>query len=92
VSSDGSTGQMTVNGVFETLNLISGTNNGDWFGDMILSTPTRITTGGLFYQGAMIEFVDGLIDNVRIYETALSEAQIQKLYAEGAVKHNLAIE
>ena len=32
------------------------------------------------------------IDNVRIYNQALSEAQIKQLYAEGAEKHNLAIE
>ena len=34
----------------------------------------------------------GLIDNVRIYEQALSESQIKQLYVEGAIKHNLALE
>ena len=33
----------------------------------------------------------GLIDEVRIYETALSVAEIQKHYAEGAARHGVAI-
>ena len=37
------------------------------------------------------EYVKGYIDNIRIYEQALSEAEIQQLYVEGAKKHNLAI-
>ncbi len=35
--------------------------------------------------------LDGLIDEVRIYEEALTSAQIQKLYAEGAEKHGLLV-
>ena len=36
--------------------------------------------------------INGLIDYVRIYEEALSESQIQKLYVEGVKKHNLVLE
>ena len=37
-------------------------------------------------------YFKGLIDNVRIYEQALSSAQIQKLYAGGAKKHGFLAE
>jgi len=33
----------------------------------------------------------GLIDEVRVYEASIGSAQIQKLYAEGAERHNLSI-
>ncbi|MBU3942489.1 prepilin-type N-terminal cleavage/methylation domain-containing protein [Patescibacteria group bacterium] len=35
------------------------------------------------------QYFNGFIDNVRIYEQALSETQIKQLYAEGAQKYNL---
>jgi len=37
-------------------------------------------------------FFDGIIDEVHIYEKELTSAQIQKLYAEGAKRHNIAYE
>ncbi|MFH1657472.1 MAG: LamG-like jellyroll fold domain-containing protein [bacterium] len=36
-------------------------------------------------------FFSGLIDEVRIYNRALSSAEIQQLYVEGAAKHGLAL-
>ena len=51
--------------------------------------------GSYYNFGALTppsQYLKGFLDNVRIYEQALSEAQIQQLYAEGAKKHNLAIE
>ncbi|MBU2545456.1 prepilin-type N-terminal cleavage/methylation domain-containing protein [Patescibacteria group bacterium] len=36
---------------------------------------------------AFSEHFDGLIDNVRVYEQALSEAQIKQLYVEGTETH-----
>ena len=38
------------------------------------------------------DFLTGLVDDVRIYESALSLAQIKKLYAEGAKRKGLVIE
>ncbi len=35
---------------------------------------------------------NGSVDQVRVYEEALSQSQIQQLYVEGAQKHNLAVE
>ena len=37
-------------------------------------------------------FFNGYIDNVRIFSSPISSSQIQKLYAEGAERHGLAVE
>ena len=52
------------------------------------SSPLRIGA----YHGAYSYNLEGLIDEVRIYEEALSSAQIQKLYVEGAMKRGIALE
>ena len=43
---------------------------------------TRYTNSGYF---------QGLMDDIRVYEQALSLAEIQKLYAEGAKKHKILV-
>jgi len=52
-----------------------------------LTTPTRF---GASSNGTVYQF-NGFIDNVRIYEKALSSAEIERLYAQGAEKHGLVI-
>ncbi|TSC77534.1 MAG: hypothetical protein G01um101433_561 [Parcubacteria group bacterium Gr01-1014_33] len=41
-------------------------------------------------RGDGIEFLDGYLDEVRIYSEALTAYQIQQMYAEGASKHRVA--
>ncbi|MBU3942905.1 LamG domain-containing protein, partial [Patescibacteria group bacterium] len=53
---------------------------------IIVNNNCNVTIGG----GSGWEFFDGLVDNVRVYEQALSETKIQQLYAEGLEKYNLA--
>ncbi len=57
---------------------------------LTLDTNTSLTRIGA-YSGSEppSSFFDGLIDEVRIYATALSSAEIQKHYAEGLGKHQL---
>ena len=50
-----------------------------------LTTPTRF---GSSSNGTAYQF-NGIIDDVRIYEQALSETQIKQLYVEGLEEHNL---
>ena len=77
---DGSENKIYVNGK----EICSFTNSGDI---SINTSPLRLGT----YTGSSY-FFDGLIDEVRIYEEALTSAQIQKLYVEGAEKHGLLAE
>jgi len=63
-------------------------------GHLLSSGPTgtsQIMTniGNYYYPGDTRRF-NGYIDDVRIYSQAVGIAQIEKLYAEGAPKHNLA--
>ncbi len=50
---------------------------------------TNITTKIGTYQGTNYNF-NGFIDDVRIYSSALSQAQIQQHYAEGLFDHRIA--
>ena len=65
--------------------------NGVLYGNVSATGSVISNSGNLQVSNANIKF-NGLIDNVRVYEEALSESQIQKLYVEGSKKHNLAIE
>ncbi|MFH1656921.1 MAG: LamG-like jellyroll fold domain-containing protein [bacterium] len=55
----------------------------------ILSGTMSTGTGILRINGRSLH--KGFIDEVRIYNRALSSTEIQQLYAEGAIKHGLAL-
>jgi len=70
-------------------------NNGTmtWYFDGVAVSPstsmnesTAISVLGSKYSGSSIRFT-GKLDQVRIYEQALSSTQIKKLYVEGLKKH-----
>lgn len=42
--------------------------------------------------GQSVEFFPGNIDNVRIYSSVLTAQAVQKLYAEGAAEHGIALQ
>jgi len=74
---DGSTVKVYVNGKYIKKYSLTSYSN--------LTTPTRIGASG---DGTGYLF-RGNIDEVRIYKESLTQAQIQKLYAEGLKEHNL---
>ncbi len=43
------------------------------------------------YAWPPVGYLDGLLDEVRIYNKALSSAEIQQHYVQGAVKHNIVL-
>ena len=47
---------------------------------------------GAIGQSDNINYWRGVIDEVQIYDRALTIAEVQQLYAQGAVRHNLAYE
>jgi len=73
---NGLTQNIYVNGVLE--NSVMQTYSGGFTGPLNIGGQT---------SG---QFVNAVFDEVRIYNEALTSAQIQKLYAEGAQKHRIA--
>lgn len=80
--SSGTAWSMYVNGVLMGLTVISGSNNGNWLGDTTVSAGlTRI--GGTRYDGTNIHFMDGKIDDSRLFNRALTASEIASLYRVG---------
>ena len=80
VTSDGSIWTLYINGMSESLVSVAGSNNGLWFNDMTGSHANRIANR---QRSADNNFFDGLIDDVRIYNRALSATEIKRLYNMG---------
>ena len=66
ISSDGSTLTGRINGVAQTMSVNSGTNQGDWFGDISASTD-NFDVGAFSYNGGTIQsFFNGSIGDIDI--------------------------
>jgi len=76
---DGLRAKLFINGIEQKIDAA--------FSGTIVDNSNPFTIG--FRQSA--DYFSGLIDDVRIYEEALSVAQIQQLYVEGTTKKGLAI-
>jgi hypothetical protein len=74
----GSAYTMFVNGLEESLTLVNGTNNGDWIGDLNLATTTQ-RLGQQFFQGTLFSASNCQLDDIRIYNRALTEPEIRQL-------------
>ena len=61
-------------------------NEDSYIGDIDNTGPTHIGCESVDQNN-----FNGIIDEVQIYNEALSLAQIQQLYAQGAVKHNIVL-
>lgn len=77
VVSNGTSWQLYLDGVAETLVLEAGVNSGDWFADI----PDRdnITIGNLLHFAPVIHFEGGL-GGVRVYNVGLTADEIKKLF------------
>lgn len=64
-------------------------NTTDWHGTIGTPASYKLAIGGMGMDPATYN-INGFLDGVRIYSEAMTSAQIQKLYAEGARKHSLA--
>lgn len=51
---------------------------------------TQQNAARIGYSGSGSEYFPGLIDDVRIYSSYLVQSEVERLYAEGLEKHNLA--
>ncbi|MDD4985796.1 MAG: prepilin-type N-terminal cleavage/methylation domain-containing protein [Dehalococcoidales bacterium] len=80
---DGSNSKMYLNGVLQTLTVNSETGQN-------LSDTGLATYIGKRNVGTGDYFMKGLIDEVRIYNSALTAVDIQQLYAESATRYHIA--
>jgi prepilin-type N-terminal cleavage/methylation domain-containing protein len=82
LTGDGSLWKLYLNGVSETLTASPGSNTGAWW-NIAVSGNMRYTIGNLRRSTGDMAFFSGLIDDVRIYNRALSPAEIQAMYNVG---------
>jgi hypothetical protein len=78
--STGTTIKMFINGVEDTVNVDSGSNNGDWFGDLGATYTHRYDVGANLQNGTWSNGLDGVISRVRLWSRALSASEIALLY------------
>lgn len=80
VTSDGSQWRMYVDAVEDEVSIIAGSNTGDWFADVTLRDSivigALVRTGDDTYQA-------GIMEDVAIFNTTLTQAQINLLYNSG---------
>lgn len=77
LTSDGSSYSMFVDGKEEVLTVGSGSNSGDWFSDTTLRDNFVI---GALVRTSITNYIDGLIDDIRVYNYARSPSQIKMDY------------
>lgn len=80
ITSDGSQYKLYVDSVLKNMTVITGTNSGDWFGD--ITTPdVDLFDWGVIHQGGINYWhFNGIIDDGLIYETALTQSEITDIY------------
>ena len=78
--SNGSSYLIYIDGVNQALTVAAGANDGDWFAD--ISARDNFTIGNLIRSSAIAHF-PGLIDDVRVYNRALTAAEVKQLYNMG---------
>jgi len=79
LTSSGTAWSMYINGVAEPLTVSFGTNNGDWFADTSLRD--NISIGCVKFNGTTTNFVQGSIDDVRVFTQTLSADEVWDLYS-----------
>jgi hypothetical protein len=77
---------MYVDGILQQPN-----ENNSYSGNITNSGGVRDTRIGVGSIGGGTQYFNGLIDEVQIYDSALTAKKIKEIYAEGAKKFNLAI-
>jgi len=84
---DGSAPLLYIDGVLQTLTLVGGTlDNSKWWDDLV--TPD-FYIGARLTSGALSAFFNGTIDDVRIYNRALSATEIKQLYNLGTPNYEI---
>lgn len=84
IISSGLAYSLFVNGAEESLTLATGANNGDWIGDLNLSTTTQ-RFGSQFFQSSLFSASNAQLDDIRIYNRALTPSEIKLLASKRGI-------
>src|SRR3972149_306579 len=82
ITSSGAAWTLYVDGTARTLTVEDGLNSGVWFDDVNPNGDSELTIGAS--AGGADLFVDGIIDEMGIWNSALTQANINSLYNAGA--------
>lgn len=85
-TSDGSTLKMYLNGSEETVTMGSGSNLGQWFSDIGTTYVHKYSLGFNTSAANKINDFDGLIDEVGVWDRALTSTEVSALYNSGTGK------
>jgi len=77
LTSDGSTIKLYIDSVDRTLTASTGTNTGQWFSD---ATQADVCTIGALQRASNSDFIDGKIDEIRVYSSNLTAKQVKGLF------------
>lgn len=93
VTSSGTAWKIYVNGTDQTLTTVSGSNTGDWFGDIGTVGNRRYSIGAFYRDGVYASgtYWDGKIDNCTVFSTTLSQTEVTNLYNSGRPIHPCVI-
>ncbi len=80
VISDGSSYTVYLNGSAISMNVDAGSNSGKWFGDISGATMNKTFIGAKESSSSIDSYFDGNIDELAIWNTALTSTQIQSIY------------
>lgn len=84
ITSDGSTYKIYINGVEETLIVRTGSNNGNWTGDMTVPGTKYMAIGNTFRRNAWASIsMNGYIGGSGITAEVLTQAQVTAMYNGG---------
>jgi len=80
-TSDGSSKKIYINGVNQSLTIQTGTNNADWWDDVTETCEWDMASRS--YDSRDV-YYDGIIDEAKIYDYALSQAEVTAEYNSGS--------
>ncbi|MAG45137.1 hypothetical protein CL633_04605 [bacterium] len=90
LTSDGSTVRLYVDSVEQTLSVVVGSNNGSWIGD---ATQADVFAVGVLKRTSDVQFLDGQVDEIRVYSANLTAAEVYALYKNpSAIKSAKAVD
>ncbi|TAN34011.1 LamG domain-containing protein [Patescibacteria group bacterium] len=75
--SNGSAWSAYIDGISQTMTVNQVANPGNWFGDIVDATAMDI---GVLRRASNLAYFNGSIDDVRVYNRALSAAEVKQLY------------